>query len=51
MPSDFQKKSYTAPSLTVHGTVDEITKQGGFTQTDVPQGTPIGPDGISSVAS
>lgn len=45
------KKFYTTPQLTVHGDVEKITQQGGSKQTDVPVGTPVGPDGISSVAS
>lgn len=45
------KKAYNAPKLTVHGDVEVITQQGGASQTDVPAGTPVGPDGISSVAS
>lgn len=45
------KKTYNAPKLTVHGDVEVLTQQGGSTQTDVPLGTPVGPDGISTVAS
>jgi hypothetical protein len=46
-----EKKRYTTPQLSFYGKLEEITQQGGFSQTDMPQGTPIGPDGISSVAS
>ncbi len=45
------KKSYAAPQLTIHGDVEVLTQQGGFSNTDVPAGTPVGPDGITSVAS
>ena len=45
------KKAYNAPKLTVHGNVEAITQQGGASSTDVPLGSPVGPDGISSVAS
>jgi hypothetical protein len=45
------KKTYSAPKLSVHGDVEKITLQGGVSQTDVPQGTPVGPTGITSVAS
>ena len=48
---DSEKKRYTTPQLSVYGKLEEITQQGGRTQTDVPIGSPIGPDGISSVAS
>ena len=46
-----EKKIYTTPELTVHGDVEKITLQGGATSTDMPQGTPVGPAGVSSVAS
>ena len=42
---------YVKPELTVHGNVATITQQGGFTNTDVPAGTPVGPDGVVTVAS
>lgn len=42
---------YVKPELTVHGNVATITQQGGAANTDVPAGTPVGPDGISTVAS
>jgi len=45
------KKPYIAPQLTIHGDVEKITQKGGSSRTDVPAGTPVGPDGISSVAS
>ncbi|MEL6441765.1 MAG: lasso peptide [Cyanobacteria bacterium J06621_8] len=45
------KKAYNAPKLTVHGDVEVLTQQGGVSSTDVPNGTPVGPDGITSVAS
>jgi len=43
------KKTYSIPSLTVHGTLAKITLQGshsGFI--DVPKGTPINPAGNCS---
>lgn len=42
---------YNTPRLTIHGDVERITRQGGFSATDVPIGTPVGPGGITSVAS
>ncbi|NCJ08142.1 hypothetical protein GS597_16835 [Synechococcales cyanobacterium C] len=45
------KKAYAKPFLTIHGDVEVLTQQGGVSQTDVPLGTPVGPDGITSVAS
>jgi hypothetical protein len=35
-----EKKTYSAPELTVHGDVEVITQQGGASLTDVPIGTP-----------
>ena len=46
-----QKQDYTRPQLTTYGNVENLTQQGGASSTDVPLGTPVGPDGISSVAS
>ena len=46
-----RKNDYTAPALTVYGNVENLTQQGGANSTDVPLGTPVGPDGITSVAS
>ena len=46
-----QKNNYATPTLTVYGNVENLTQQGGASSTDVPLGTPVGPDGISSVAS
>ena len=46
-----RKNNYAAPTLTVYGNVENLTQQGGASSTDVPLGTPVGPDGISSVAS
>jgi hypothetical protein len=48
---DSVKKRYTTPQLKVYGKLEEITQQGGNSQTDVPLGTPVGPGGITSVAS
>jgi hypothetical protein len=42
---------YVKPELTVHGNVETITQQGGFSNTDVPAGTPVGPAGVVTVAS
>ena len=44
------KKRYSAPELTCHGDIDEVTQKGGETTTDVPIGTPVDGD-ISNVAS
>jgi hypothetical protein len=44
-------RPYVKPELTVHGNVETITQQGGASSIDVPFGTPVGPDGITSVAS
>jgi hypothetical protein len=42
------KKSYETPSLTVHGTVAELTLQGGGGLVDVPGGTPTNtPGGVT----
>ena len=46
-----QKNNYAAPPLAVYGNVENLTQQGGANSTDVPLGTPVGPDGITSVAS
>ena len=35
-----EKKTYSAPELTIHGDVEVITQQGGASLTDVPIGTP-----------
>ena len=45
------KKHYSTPQLIVHGDVKRITQQGGYSSTDVPWGTPVGPGGITSVAT
>ncbi len=34
------KKEYGTPSVTVHGSVEEITRQGGFDNKDDPEGPP-----------
>lgn len=34
------KKQYQAPTLTVHGNVEEITSLGGGSVTDTPMGDP-----------
>ena len=44
------KKKYSAPELTCHGDIDEVTQKGGSTTTDVPIGTPVDGD-IGNVAS
>ncbi len=46
-----EKKIYNTPALTVHGDVETITQKGGTTTTDVPVGTPVGPAGVTTVAS
>lgn len=33
-----EKKEYSTPSVTVYGRVEEITRQGGLPNADVPQG-------------
>jgi hypothetical protein len=48
---DPEKKPYMTPRLTTYGKVEEITQQGGFSSTDVPQGTPVIGNSISSVVS
>jgi hypothetical protein len=40
-----EKKVYTSPELTVHGSFVELTQQGGTAFVDVPQGTPAGGPG------
>jgi hypothetical protein len=35
-----EKKSYETPALAVHGTVEQLTQQGGGHFIDVPIGTP-----------
>jgi hypothetical protein len=43
------KKAYSAPRLTIHGTIERITLQGSHTGfVDVPKGTPINPAGNCS---
>jgi hypothetical protein len=43
---------YTRPELTTYGNVEDLTRQGGGDQTDVPAGVPIGPiDDITDVTS
>ncbi|HWP44748.1 MAG TPA: lasso peptide [Blastocatellia bacterium] len=38
---ELEKKSYSTPQLTVHGSVDQITLIGGFVSPkDTPQGLP-----------
>ena len=44
-----RKQPYTTPKLAKNGTLADLTQQGGGSAVDVPIGTPIGPDGISSV--
>ncbi|MBE9041277.1 hypothetical protein IQ235_10845 [Oscillatoriales cyanobacterium LEGE 11467] len=46
-----RKTTYTRPELTAYGNVENLTQKGGASSTDVPVGTPVGPDGITSVAS
>ena len=38
------KKGWKTPTLTVHGSVEDLTQQGGGLFTDVPNGTPINGD-------
>ena len=45
-----RRKVYARPRLINHGDVNEITRQGGHSRTDVPQGTPTDGD-ITNVAS
>ncbi|MBW4509601.1 MAG: lasso peptide [Scytonematopsis contorta HA4267-MV1] len=46
------KKTYIAPELVVHGSVETITQQGGPAfRVDVPFGTPLGPNGITDITS
>jgi len=45
------KKHYITPKLIVHGDVESITQQGGYTATDVPFGTPVVNGNVASVAS
>lgn len=45
------KKQYQAPRLNQHGNFTTLTQQGGSSSVDVPIGSPVGPSGISSVAS
>ena len=43
-----EKQPYEAPSVTRHGTVEELTQQGGGNSVDVPIGTPANtPGGIT----
>ena len=46
-----RKKRYTKPELIVHGDLEKITREGGFSTTDVPQGTPVVNNDISSITS
>ena len=48
--SQSSKKRYSAPKLTSHGDINEVTQQGGHSAVDVPIGTPndaTGPDATS----
>ena len=45
------KKRYTKPQLIVHGDLEKITRLGGRSQTDVPEGTPVVNNNISSITS
>ena len=38
------KKVWETPKLTVHGSVEDLTQQGGGFFTDVPAGTPVNGD-------
>jgi len=40
-----EKKSYEAPTLTIHGSFEKITQQYGSDMTDVPFGTSSGVSG------
>jgi hypothetical protein len=44
MEHETEKKQYNSPRVTVHGRVEEITRSGGGTATDVPDGTPVDDD-------
>ena len=46
-----RKRRYTEPELIVHGDLEKITRQGGSSNTDVPQGTPVVNNNISSITS
>jgi hypothetical protein len=46
-----EELEYTKPEIIDYGDLRELTAQGGFHNTDVPMGAPVGPDGITSVAS
>ena len=35
-----KKKTYSAPKLTVHGNVKQLTQQGGLPNADAPNGVP-----------
>ena len=50
-PIESNKKTYATPLLIRHGDVDELTKHGGFSKTDVPIGTPVVDGDVTSVAS
>lgn len=45
-----EKKTYEIPQLTVHGTVEDLTLQGGGALADIPigAGDPIGPGDTGS---
>lgn len=44
------KKPYVSPRLVDQGNIDDLTRRGGSSVTDVPIGTPVDDD-ISNVAS
>lgn len=46
-----RKRRYAKPELIVHGDLEKITRQGGHSNTDVPQGTPVVNNNISSITS
>ena len=45
------KKRYTSPRLVDRGDVDDLTRRGGASKTDVPIGTAVIDGDISTVAS
>lgn len=36
-----EKKPFDTPTLTVYGSVEQLTQSGGGATTDVPKGTPV----------
>ncbi|MCZ6789729.1 MAG: lasso peptide [Chloroflexi bacterium] len=46
-----RKKRYTKPQLIVHGDLEKITRLGGHSNTDVPIGTAVVNNDISTITS